>query len=482
MPANNHVTVWNKCLSVIRGRIDAQAFSTWFEPIVPLRVEGGNVLLIQVPTQYFYEWLEEHFLDALKEAIEQQLGPGARLEYSIIVDQGNAQNKPQTVQLPTRKTTGPSHGPNGARIARTTAEMITNPFESKVLTQDYQAAQLNASYSFESYIEGACNRLARSAGWAVANRPGTSSFNPLMVYGGVGLGKTHLVQAIGNRVKQQWPEKFVLYVSSERFVNQFMESVKTNSIEAFGNYYLHVDVLIIDDVQFFAGKVKTQDMFFNIFNHLYQTGKQIVMTSDRSPREIAGIEDRLLSRFKWGLTADVQSPDLETRMAIIQSKMIADGIDIPDRVVEYLAYSVDTNMRELEGVLISIIAQSSVYHREIDLEMAKEALRHVVQQVDTEVNLDFIQKTVADHLGTTVELLKDKARQKDVVAARQLAMYFAKEMVKELSLKAIGQGFGGRDHTTVLHSLEKINDSIARDPAFRALVEEVRTKLQGGKS
>ena len=450
MSANHHVAVWNKCLSVIRGRIDAQAFSTWFEPIVPLRVEGGNVLLIQVPTQYFYEWLEEHFLDALKEAIEQQLGPGARLEYSIIVDQGNAQNKPQTVQLPARKTTGPSHGPNGARIARTAAEMITNPFESKVLTQDYQAAQLNASYSFESYIEGACNRLARSAGWAVANRPGTSSFNPLMVYGGVGLGKTHLVQAIGNRVKQQWPEKFVLYVSSEKFVNQFMENVKT------------------------------QDMFFNIFNHLYQTGKQIVMTSDRSPREIAGIEDRLLNRFKWGLTADVQSPDLETRMAIIHSKMIADGIDIPDRVVEYLAYSVDTNVRELEGVLISIIAQSSVYHREVDLEMAKEALRHVVQQVDTEVNLDFIQKTVADHLGTTVELLKDKGRQKDVVAARQLAMFFAKEMIKELSLKAIGQGFGGRDHTTVLHSLEKINDSIARDPAFRALVDEVRTKLQGG--
>ena len=465
-----HVTVWTNCLRVIRESIGEQSFRTWFEPIEPVSLTADGVLTIQVPTQFFYEWLEEHYVDVLRKAISQELGPRGRLEYSIIVDQGDARNKPQTVHLPTTGAPKPRPLPVVTEVAR-------NPFAQKALDRNQLHSQLNDSYTFDTYIEGSCNRLARSAGWAVANKPGTTSFNPLMIYGGVGLGKTHLVQAIGNHIKRQWPEKFVLYISSEKFVNQFIEMVRAGAVEDFANFYLQVDTLIIDDVQFFKEKEKTQEMFFHIFNHLHQSGKQIVMTSDRPPRELAGLQDRLLNRFKWGLTADVQSPDLETRIAIIQSKMASDGIDIPDKVVEYLAYSVDTNVRELEGVLISLVAQSSLLRREVDLEMAKAALRHVIADVDTEVNLDFIQKTVADYYGLPVDLLKDKTRKKEVVMPRQLAMYFAKELTP-LSLKLIGHGFGGRDHTTVIHSVQVVSELIDRDPQFRATVDELRARFK----
>ena len=298
-----------------------------------------------------------------------------------------------------------------------------------------------------------------------------------MIYGGVGLGKTHLVQAIGNHIKSNNPEKFVLYVSSEKFVNQFIESLKTNNVQDFANFYLLVDILIIDDVQFLSGKEKTQEMFFHIFNHLHQSGKQIVMTSDLPPRSLKGLEERLLSRFKWGLTADLQSPDFETRMAIIQKKMQSDGLDIPDNVVEYLAYSVDTNMRELEGVLTSLMAQSLLNRKEIDLELAKQALKHIIEYVETEVNLDFIQKTVAEYFVVTVESLKAKTRKKEIVTARQVAMYFAKEFTSH-SLKSIGYHFGGRDHSTVIHSVQTVSDLIDTDKKFTVSIQELQKKFK----
>ncbi|MBC7447229.1 MAG: chromosomal replication initiator protein DnaA [Hymenobacteraceae bacterium] len=467
-----HVTVWTNCLRVIRERVEEPSFRTWFEPIKPISLSADAVLTIQVPSQYFYEVLEEHYVEVLRTALNQELGPGGRLEYSIIIDQGDARNKPQAVHLPTG---GGTAAPKGR--ATGPAEPARNPFAQRALSRDFQESQLNPSYTFDTYIEGSCNRLARAAGQAVADKPGINAFNPLMIYGGVGLGKTHLIQAIGNQIKQQHPEKFVLYISSEKFVNQFIEMARNAAIDDFANYYLQVDTLIIDDVQFFAKKDRTQDIFFHIFNHLHQSGKQIVMTSDRPPRELAGLEERLLSRFKWGLTTDVQSPDLETRMAIIQSKMASDGIDIPPHVVEYLAYSVDTNVRELEGVLVGLIAQSSLLRREVDLEMAKQALRHVISDIDTEVNLDFIQKTIAEHFSVTVDLLKDKTRKKEIVEARQLAMYFAKELTP-LSLKVIGYGFGGRDHTTVIHSIKEVSKRAELEAPYRATLDELRAKFR----
>ncbi len=460
--------VWSKCLEIIKEDVADQGFNTWFMPIIPLRLEE-NSLTIQVPSQFFYEWLEEHYIHVLKKALSTIIGEGAKLEYSVIVDQGNRQNAPRTINLPNR-----SSGSGNNRYAKD--NVLGNPFQLAALNGP-QESQLNKSYSFDSFIEGDCNRLARSAGYAVAKKPGVTSFNPLMIYGGVGLGKTHLVQSIGNEIKAKLPEKFVLYVSSEKFINQFIKAVQNNEVQSFQAYYLQVDALIIDDVQFFGGKEKTQEIFFHIFNHLHQSGKQIIMTSDRPPKDLQGLEERLLSRFKWGLTADLQQPDFETRMAIIHTKMEAEGIEIPPDVCEYLAYTVDTNIRELEGVLISLIAHASLNRREIDLELAKQIMKNIVHDIETEVGIDYIQKTVSEYFHLNPNELKAKTRKKEIVIARQVAMYFSKEYTNH-SLKSIGYHFGGRDHSTVIHAVQAVNDMIDVNANFRGSIEDLIEKLK----
>ncbi|MFN7014585.1 MAG: chromosomal replication initiator protein DnaA, partial [Bacteroidia bacterium] len=337
-------------------------------------------------------------------------------------------------------------------------------------------SQLNPNYSFDNLVEGDCNRLARSAGFAVAQKPGGTAFNPLLIYGGVGLGKTHLAHAIGIEIKKNFPNKTVLYVSSEKFTHQFIDAVKNNTQNDFIHFYQMIDVLIIDDVQFFAGKEKTQDVFFHIFNHLHQTGKQLVLTSDKPPIEMQGMEQRLLSRFKWGLSADLQVPDLETRIAILEKKMYADGIELPREVVEYLAYSITTNVRELEGALISLIAQSSLNKKAITLELAKQMIDKFVKNTVREVSIDYIQKVVCDYFNLPIELIKSKTRKREVVQARQIAMYFAKSMTKS-SLATIGMHCGGKDHATVLHACRTVNNLIETDKRFRAYIDELEKKI-----
>jgi chromosomal replication initiator protein len=354
---------------------------------------------------------------------------------------------------------------------------VKSPFELRDLDKLKFNSQLNQQYTFDTFIEGTCNRLARSAGIAVANKPGITSFNPLLIYGGVGLGKTHLGHAIGNQIKKNNSDKFVLYVSCEKFSNQYIEALKNNNIQEFYNFYLQVDVLILDDVQFLAGKEKTQEIFFQIFNHLHQSGRQIIMTSDCPPKDLKGLQERLLSRFKWGLTADVQQPDFETRMAIIGKKLEGEGVAISDSVIEYLAYSIDTNVRELEGVLISLIAQASLNKKEIDLELAKQTLQSIVQDIESEVGIDYIQKFVSDYFNVTVESLKAKTRKREIVVARQVAMYFAKEYTN-LSLKSIGYHFGNRDHSTVIHALTSVSDLMDTDRKFNATMQELTKKLK----
>lgn len=464
--------VWNNCLSVIRENVAEQSFKTWFEPIVPLRLVN-SVLTIQVPSQFFYEWLEEHYVHLLRKAIDTELGTDGRLEYSIIVDKGNDKNRPLVINVPTSKSA------NSSKSNRTEHQPLDmkSPFELMDRESLMLNSYLNANYTFDNFIEGDCNRLARSAGYAVAQKPGITSFNPLMLYGGVGLGKTHLVQAIGNHIKNNDDGKFVLYVSSEKFTNQFIDSIRNNNLQSFTNFYLQVDVLVIDDVQFLAGKDKTQEIFFHIFNHLHQAGKQIIMTSDCPPRELKGLQERLLSRFKWGLTADLQQPDFETRIAIIQKKLQADGIYIPDNVIEYLAHSVDTNIRELEGVIISLMAQASLNRKEIDMDLAKRTLQHIVQNIDKTVNIESIQKAVAEHFGIPIVDLKGKSRKKEIVVPRQVAMYLAKEHTT-ISLKSIGYHFGGRDHSTVIHSIQAIHDMIEVDRDIRAAVKDLQKSLK----
>lgn len=466
-----HNRVWANCLKFIEERIPGQSFKTWFQPIIPVNFRD-SVLTIQVPSQFFYEWLEDNYVNLLKEAIKQEIGPEGKLEYSVIVDKGDSKNQPYTVNLAQKKDFS-SFGQNGANQKLP----FKSPFSLPEVSNEQQNSNLNPNYTFDSYIEGDCNRLARSAGFAVASKPGTTSFNPLMVYGDVGLGKTHLVQAIGNRIKKENPNNFVLYVASEKFASQFIEALKNNSLQEFTNFYLNVDTLIIDDVQFFKDKVKTQEIFFHIFNHLHQSNKQIVMSSDRPPTELEGLQERLVSRFKWGLTADLQSPDFETRLAIIQKKLQDDGLQIDDKVLEYLAYSVDSNIRELEGVLISLVAHSSLNKTAIDLELAKQTLKSIVKNIESEVGIEYIQKTVSEYFNVSSDDLKAKTRKKEIVIARQLAMYFSKDYTNH-SLKSIGSHFGGRDHSTVIHALQSVNDMLDTDARFRTSFSELKKKFK----
>jgi chromosomal replication initiator protein len=353
---------------------------------------------------------------------------------------------------------------------------IKNPFVIPGLKKVHIDANLNSNFSFESFIEGDCNRLARSAGYAVAQKPGGTSFNPLVVHGGVGLGKTHLLHAIGNQVKMNFADKTVLYVPSEKFTNQFIDYLKNNNINEFIHFYQMVDVLLVDDIQFFAGKDRTQDIFFHIFNHLHQSGKQIILSSDRSPRDLEHIEDRLLSRFKMGLTTDLGVPDFETRMAILEKKMYADGIELPAEVVEFVAYNVNSNVRELEGALISLLAQASLNKKEIDLDTAKKIIKNFVKSVSREVSIEFIQKSVCEYFNVQQDKLREKTRKRQIVQARQLSMYLAKNFTKN-SLKVIGRHFGGRDHSTVIHSCQAVRDLMDTDKEFREAVTDIEKKI-----
>jgi len=459
-------TVWDSCLRTIRKNVNSQSFKTWFEPIRPVRLDEG-ALTIQVPNKFFYEWLEEHYVVLLKRTIRQELGDMGRLEYQILM------SKP--AQVPTAIAATDKSDANAPGSVDT--GNIKNPFVIPGIRKLKIDPQLNASYIFENFIEGDCNRLARSAGMAVAAKAGGTAFNPLVLFGDVGLGKTHLAQAIGNEVLKENNGKTVLYVSSEKFTNQIIDSIRNNAVNDFVNFYQLIDVLIVDDIQFLANKQKTQEIFFHIFNQLHQNGKQIIMTSDRPPKDLDGMEERLISRFKWGLSADLGTPDLETRMAILASKMDQEGLEIPHDVTEFICYNIKNNIRELEGVLISLVAQSSLNRREIDLELAKEVIKNFVNQMSKEITVEFIQKLVADHFDVPVEKLKGQTRKRGIVIARQLSMYLAKNLTNK-SLKAIGENFGGRDHSTVIYSCKAVQDLLDTDMIFKDTVTDLQKKIK----
>lgn len=467
-------TIWENCLRIIKNNTNEQTYLTWFEPIVPFSL-NGNVLKIKVPSRFFCEYLEENYVSLLTKAIVNSLGKDGKLEYVIKQEEEEEASSSKTYITNLSKTnSGNQHPSNNG-----TGNYSKNTYEKQ--KEIYNNFKLNTQYTFDNFIEGDCNRLARSAGLAVARKPGITSFNPLMLYGGVGLGKTHLIQAIGNYILKHQAEeskKEVLYVSSDTFTNHFIESLKNNSLDQFNHFYMQVDVLMIDDVQFLAGKDKTQEIFFHIFNHLHQSGKQIIMTSDCPPIELKGLEERLLSRFKWGLTADLKQPDLETRMAIIQKKLQDALLQLPDDVIEYLANSIDSNVRELEGAINSLIAQASLNKLMIDLDLAKQTVQKIVQSAESkELSIDEVQKLVSEYFGLSVDDLKAKTRKKEIVIARQVAMYFAKEFTG-FSLKSIGYHFGGRDHSTVIHAIQCINDMIVEKKEMKMCIEDLGRKLK----
>lgn len=488
--------LWNDCLDIIRDNVSPLSFKTWFEPLHPISVtdeDGLRKLTVQLPSRFYYEWLEEHYYGLLRKTITKVLGSTGRLYYNIVIER-----KPDTasdfhgssVLIPARQPaneTLPRRMPPGLpqppvkHSPQPTANHSTSVLGGiSFVTPGAQKipvdSRLNPSYTFDCFIEGDCNRLARSASLAIAEAPGTTSFNPFLIYGGVGLGKTHLIQAIGNYVTQNLPGQSVLYVSSERFTNEFVRAIQHNRANLFSSFYRQIDLLIIDDVQFFGGKEKTQEEFFHIFNELHQSGKQIVLSADRSPREIKGIEERLLSRFQWGLTTDLQPPELETRIAILNRKAGDDGIEFPSEVIEFIAHNIKRNVRELEGALIRLLAHATLHKREIDSALAKEVLRDLMTDTPVNLTIDQIQAIVCEYFDMPQDLVRAKTRKREVVQARQVAMFFAKQLTQH-SLKSIGLHFGGRDHSTVIHANQSVNNQMETNTKFRELVEEIRHKI-----
>jgi len=466
--------VWERCLNIIRDIVEWQPFKTWFEPIKPIKLEN-NVLTIQVPSQFFYEYLEEHYVGLLGKTIKRELGKEARLEYRIVVENGTPHQHPKTVNMPTQFTKPQKD--SEVDFPLTIQNPVKNPFVIPGIKRVQIDSQLNPNYTFDSFIEGDCNRVARRAGKTVSEKPGGTSFNPLVVYGGVGLGKTHLAQAIGNEVKRVHPNKAVLYVSAEKFINQFIDHSKNQEVNDFIHFYQLIDVLLLDDIHLLVSATKTQDVFFNIFNHLHQNGKQIVLSSDTPPKDLDGMPERLLSRFRWGLHAEIQAPDYDTRKAILEMKMRNEGLEIPEEVVQYVAYNVQNNVRDLEGTVISLFAQATLNKKEIDLELAKRVLKNFVKASFKELSIDDIQKMVCNFYNVPYNDLLTKTRKREIVQARQITMYFAKKFTRS-SLKTIGEHFTGKDHTTVIHSCQTVENLMETDQAYREKLLEIQQKVQ----
>ncbi len=456
--------IWGECLQIFRGRVNSQSYKAWFEPIIPIQFEKG-IFTIQIPSQFFLDWLEEHHYSLLIEAITHVVGTNVELTYII---------KPEERDSIPVSQDDPFYGQADNKNSN------TYQLKSDVTSQNTKRTVshfLNPRYTFENYIKGENNQFARAAALAVANSPGGTSFNPLVIYGGVGLGKTHLVHAVGNHVIQSGKSKKILYVSSEKFTVDFVESIQKDSVSDFSNHYRSLDILIVDDIQFFAGKEKTQDVFFHTFNTLYQSGKQIILSSDKPPKDLKGLNERLISRFQWGLTADIQPPDLETRIAILQKKCSDSRIDLSHNIVEFIASNVTTNIRELEGCLISLLARASLEHKEITMQLVQDVVQSVIGNIRPYVTIQEIQSIVSDYLKVPEDLLRAKTRKQEVAVARQIAMYLAKVLTSS-SLKTIGLHFGGRDHSTVIHAYQTVEDLISTDPKFKSIVKDLRMKLE----
>ena len=467
-------TIWGNCLSFIKDNITPQAYKTWFEPIKAVKLTD-NALSIQVPSKFFYEWLEEHYVKILRISLTKELGPKARLVYIIKMENTFGNKMPFTESIPSSSSSNIK--PQSIESPfNSFASELKNPFVIPGIRNLEIESQLNPNYTFENFLEGDSNRLARSAGIAVSNKPGGTSFNPLLIYGGVGLGKTHLAHAIGVDVKEKYPDKTILYISAEKFTQQYVESVKKNTRNDFIHFYQLIDVLIVDDVQFLSGKSGTQDVFFHIFNHLHQNGKQVIITSDKPPIDMQDIEQRLLSRFKWGLSAELQNPSYETRVSILKNKLFRDGVEINDEVIEFVAKNINTNVRELEGAIVSLIAQSSFNKVDISIELAKDVINKFVKNNKKEVSIEYIQKVVSDYFQMDIQTLQSKTRKRHIVQARQIAMYFAKKYTKA-SLASIGSQIGRRDHATVLHACKTVDNLSFTDKQFRTYVEDLNQKL-----
>ena len=473
--SKDYKQVWDNCLRFIKDNVKAAEYRTWFETIVPIKLDG-KLLTIQVPSQFYYEYIEEAYIDLLRKALQIELGEGAGLEYYVVMQNNiRPDDRPTITKLPTydvkKRYNPPVTPPNEDHSS------IKNPFVIPGIPRVQIDPKLNSRNTFNRLVEGEFNRLARSAGYAIATNPGKTTFNPLFIYGGSGLGKTHLAQAIGNETKDRFQDKVVLYVSGHEFHTQFAYATQNNTRTDFLHFYQMIDLLIVDDIHEFAGKPKTQDIFFEIFNNLHQNGKQLIITSDTAPADMEGIEERLLSRFKWGLSAELTNPDYESRKAILKQFAYNEGIEIGDDILDYVAAHITNNIRELEGALISLLAHSTLNKETITIELARQIIDKLVKNTTRELSVSYIQKVVCDYFNLQSDAITSKTRKREIVQARQIAMYFAKHMTK-LSLATIGSQIGGKDHATVLHACKTVNNLIDTDRTFKGYIEEIEKKLK----
>lgn len=446
---NDLKSLWEKTLNIIKGEMSEVSFNTWIKSCEPLSI-SSNTIKISVPNSFTQDILEKRYKDLVVNSIEAACSKVYNVDFIVASDIQEVDEKEE--------------------------KNAQNDDKSSVNVNDEMSSTLNPKYTFDSFVIGNSNRFAHAASLAVAEAP-AKAYNPLFIYGGVGLGKTHLMHAIGHYVLQNNSNAKVVYVSSEKFTNELINAIRDDRNEEFRNKYRNVDILLIDDVQFIAGKERTQEEFFHTFNELHDANKQIILSSDRPPKEIPTLEDRLRSRFEWGLIADIQAPDFETRMAILKKKADVEKLNVANEVMVYIATKIKSNIRELEGALIRIVAYSSLTNRPITVELATEALKDIISNKQNKnITIDVIQDVVAGYFNLRIEDLKSQRRTRNVAYPRQIAMYLSRKLT-DMSLPKIGEEFGGRDHTTVIHAYEKISDNLKTDESLQHTVNDITKKL-----
>jgi chromosomal replication initiator protein len=454
--------VWDKALRIIRDNIDPSSFKVWFETILPKSISNETIVL-EAPSQFFYEWLVEHYSNLLHITLQKVLNRDVEILFEI---------------RPTeRKTMIGTSVPVPVASNFTIPPTIEDGEHDPELGYDLMDSKLNPNYIFENFVVGESNQVAAAAAQAVADNPLKTRYNPLLIYANSGLGKTHLVHSIGNFILRKNPRMRILYTSGEQYYVNFVNAIQTNKISEFTKVYRNVDVLIIDDIQFFAGKEKTQDNFFHTFNALRHAGKLIILTSDKPTKELKGVDQRLISRFNSGVTVDIQMPDMETRMAILRKKARNDGYDFPQEIVEFVARTITDNIRDIEGAYISLIAHATFNNRPLTIELAKDVINNIYCIEEKELTMDSIISIVSNHYKLPADLLASKSRKHEVTLARQICMYLGKRLL-DIPLKKIGSYFGGRDHSTVLHSISTIENYLVYDRVIKKSYDVIFSNIR----
>ena len=459
-----HIAIWNNCLQIIGNNIDPQKFDMWFRPIKPVSIEGST-LTIEVPSDFFREYLEGAYLDLLKATLKRAIGTDAKLCYLVHPVRSEAAMVMSASEVNTpvnRPVSIPAHNPGGS----------VSPFSIPGVQKVDINPRLNPAYCFANLIEGECNRMGVTAGKSISMAPGKTPFNPLFIFGGPGLGKTHVAQAAGIEIKEKFPELVVLYVTGNEFKTQYMDAWKGNRLVDFLSFYMRIDVLIVDDIQDLLGQ-GSQNAFFNVFNHLHLNGKQLSFTSDRAPVDLQNFEDRLLSRFKWGLSVELTRPDYATRLSMLKARALREGVTVSDEVLSFLASHIKTNFRELEGTFTSLVAYASLGHKDITVSLAESLIGKIVGEQQSDISIETIVHTVCEYFNITRDMLLSPSRKRQIVQARQIAMYECRNLVPTCSLSTIGSELGGKDHATVLHACTTVQNLMSTDRAFRQYVNDI---------